>query len=132
MHKSSRRNEGAESMKSMPVPAEHETTSLPLVGQQTLVIENHAQGNLLRILDPHGQATLSVEVTEEGPVLRFEHGLQVRTEGHLEFEAQGVAIRGRDEVRIESRADTHIHISGNLNLKANDDVELQGEQVQIN
>ncbi|WP_141699251.1 hypothetical protein [Candidatus Thiosymbion oneisti] len=120
-------------MKSMTTAAEGETTSLPLVGQQTLVIENDARGNLLRILDPHGQVTLSVEVTEEGgPVLRFENGLQVRTEGHLNFEAQGVAIRGRDEVRIESGADVHIHAAGNLNLMGNGDVELQGEQVQIN
>jgi len=96
-----------------------EAISLPLVGQQTLVIENDAQGNVLRILDPHGQVTLSVEVTEEGPVLCFENGLQVRTEGHLEFEAQGVAIRGRDEVRIESGADAYIYAASNLNLKAN-------------
>ncbi|WP_133512696.1 hypothetical protein [Candidatus Thiosymbion oneisti] len=120
-------------MKSMTTAAESEATSLPLVGQQTLVIENDARGNRLRILDPHGQVTLSVEVAEAGrPVLRFDSGLQIRTEGHLEFEAQGVAIRGRDEVRIESGADAHIHAAGNLNLKGNGDVELQGKQVRVN
>jgi len=62
-------------------------------------------------------------------VLRFENGLQMRTEGHLEFEAQRVAIRGREEVRIESGADAHIRAAGSLNLKGNGDVELQGEQV---
>jgi len=30
-----------------------------------------------------------------------------------------VAIRGRDEVRIESGADAHIQATNNLNLKAN-------------
>lgn len=120
-------------MKSMTTAAEGEATSLPLVGQQTLVIENDAQGNLLRIPNPHGRVTLSVEVTEEGgPVLRFENGLQVRTEGHLEFEAQRVAICGRDEVRIESRADAHIQAADDLNLKADDDLKLQGERVRVN
>lgn len=136
------------STKSMPVPAECETTSLPLAGQQTLVVENDAGGNVLRILDPRGRVTLSVEVTEKGPVLRFESGLQVRTEGHLDFEAQRVAIRGREGVRIESGADTHIRAAGdlsseariqnirarlgNVNLKANDDVKLRGERVRLN
>jgi len=36
-------------MKSVTTAAEGEATSLPLVGQQTLVIENDARGNLMTL-----------------------------------------------------------------------------------
>ena len=136
-------------MKTMTEVAESGTTSLQLAGQQTLVVENDSRGSVLRIVDPRGRITLSIEVTDEGPVaLCFDSGLQVRTEGNMEFEAQRVTIRGRDGVHIESGADAFIHAAGdlhseartqhitarlgNVNLKANDDVKLRGERIRLN
>ena len=135
-------------MKSMSAVAKSETYSLDLAGEQQLVIQNDVGVSVLRILDPGGRVTLSIEVTERGPVLCFESDLEVRAAGALDFEAQRVAIRGREGVCIESGADARIVAAGdlhsvariqnvrarlgNVNLKANDDVKLRGERILLN
>ena len=135
-------------MTEMTAVADCERTSLELAGHQTLVVENDSRGSVLRIVDPRGRVTLRVEVTEDGPVLCFDSGLQVRAEGNMDFEAQRVTIRGREGVSIKSGADVNIRAAGdlhseariqtvrarlgNVNLHANDDVKLRGERIRLN
>jgi hypothetical protein len=135
-------------MKKTTASAETGALSLELAGEQQLTVQSDQGVSILRILDPGGRVTLRVEVSENGPVLCFESGLQVRASGALDFEGQRVAIRGREGVRIESGADTQLVAAGdlhsdarvqnirarlgNVNLKANDDVKLRAERIRLN
>lgn len=135
-------------MKETATAAREQTAALDLPGRQRLLVERDADGSTVRFLGSDGRVTLSVQVTEAGPVLCFEGGLEVRASGALDFEAESVAIRGRDGVRIESGGDAWIRVDGdlntegreqnlrarlgNVNVKANDDVKLRGERIRLN
>ncbi len=96
-----------------------------------------------------GHMSLSIRVTPQGPVLRFDGpGLKIETAGELSVEAQRLNLHGRSGVSVTSAGDVHIQTPGdlhshariqnitadlgNVNIKANDDVKLNGERVRAN
>ena len=124
-------------------------TALALVGGQQLVVEEQPAANLLKILSADGRLTLSIRVTPSGPVLHVEGaGLMIQADGDLAVSAGRVAIHARDGLALSTGGDAHIHAVGNLhtsgrmqtitadlgnvNVKANDDVKLNGERVLVN
>ena len=123
--------------------------TVDLVADQHLEIERRPGSNLLNIMSAGGVVTLSILVTSEGPVLRIDGAaIEIRAEGRLSIDAQEVAIRGREsvalttggDVEIQAEGDLHStariqHITadlGNVNIKANDDVKLNGERIRAN
>lgn len=123
--------------------------TIDLAGQQQLRVETTSGGQLLTLLGQGGNVELTICVTNEGAVLRLgQAGLTVQTDGDLRFAAENVAIHGRSsvelstdgEMRFQAEGDLHSLARiqnieadlGNVNLKANDDVKINGERVQLN
>ena len=122
---------------------------LTLSGGQRLLIQRNGVEELLHIVSAHGGITLTIQMTEDGPVLRFE-GANIKLEatGELAVEADRLALCGRSGVSVTSRGDVNIQTPGdlhsaarrqnitatrgNVNLRANDDVKLNGERVMVN
>src|SRR5262245_59517356 len=105
--------------------------------------------DLLTLRDADGRVRVAVHVTAAGPVLRFEgDALTVQAAGDLRREAERVAIHGRRDVTIRSDGDAAVEVAGeletyaevqhhtatlgNVNIRANDDVRLNGERVRMN
>jgi hypothetical protein len=132
-----------------PTVAEAERQRFDLAGRQQLVLEQQPTQTVLRLLAPDGQVTLAVHVTPAGPVLHFGGaGLLIQADGDLAVNAGRLALHGRDGVVLSSGGDARIRIAGdletcariqtitaergNVNVKANDDVRLDGERVLVN
>lgn len=122
---------------------------IELAGRHELVVERAGEGNVLSLLGRDGQVCLAIEITEAGPVLRFEGAnLKLRVGGDLLIEADRLALQGRSEVTLHSGGDLRMQADRNLtsqarvqtiqadlgdvNVKANDDVKLRGERVRVN
>lgn len=125
------------------------TQTLELVGNQKLLVESTSAENVLNVVGADGHVKLSLHVTPSGPVLRFEGaGLIIESSGALAINAQSVVIQGREGVALISGGDAEIRVAGdltsearihnvtanlgNVNIKANDDVKLNGERVMMN
>lgn len=128
---------------------EAEPRTLELSGGGSLVLSESGERSRIELFDPAGQLTLSVVMTPEGPVLKLGGaGLKLDVEGELSFAADKVKIEGRESVEISSGGDmrseavgrsyqharSHEIVSelGDVRLKANDDVRLNGERVMVN
>ena len=134
---------------------ERETTAGPgadvvrLSGEHQLVVVRNPGGDLVRFLAPNGEATLSVLLTKEGPVLRFEGAsLVLQAAGKLALEAEHLELRGRSGLSLKTGGDLAIDAEGNISsegrvqtvtatcgdvsVRANDDVKLVGERVRVN
>jgi hypothetical protein len=129
--------------------AERPVRTLDLFADHQLVVEPGVQGDLLRILGSDGGVSVSIQITSAGPVLHFEGGgLAIQTKGDLTVNAARVAIHGREGVVLSSGGDAHLCAAGdfhgqariqnitarlgNVNIKANDDVRLNGERIRSN
>lgn len=120
-----------------------------LGGGATMVLSRRDELSNIEFFDPAGRLTLSLLMTPEGPVLRLAGvGLRIDVEGNLSFAADQVKFTGRERVEIASGGDFRVDAVGrsyqnarshemtsdlgDIRLKANDDVLLNGERVMVN
>jgi len=125
------------------------TQIVDLVAQQKLVIEYHHISNVLNIIDSDGIVSLSIHLTKEGPVVRIAGGaLTIQAEGNLTIDAERVAIHSQKGMALTTGGNFHIEAAGdlhskariqtitadlgNVDIKANDDVTLDGERIRMN
>jgi hypothetical protein len=123
--------------------------TLELTENQRLIVERRETESVLHVIGSSGQVSLTIQLTAEGPVLRFD-GLDLRIEagGDLAIGARQLRLHGREGVAISSGGDASIRAAGvldseatiqnirarlgNVNVKANDDVGLRGERIRLN
>ena len=123
--------------------------TIALKGGQRLILRRDSRAELLRIVGADGRVSLSIEIKESGPVLHFEGcDLAIRTDGDLAIEAGHLALHGRSGVSLTSDGDVLLKTAGDLHteasecdltatlgdvkVRANDDVKLNGERVMVN
>jgi hypothetical protein len=116
-----------------------------------------ATATRLVVRGPSGEIQLKIELTADGPVLRFhEAALELQVEGNLRIESERLSLHGRSQVEIRSGGDLQQHAQGHLDasaggrarlaghdvrvaatrgdvgIKANDDVRVDGERIWLN
>ncbi|HOS98525.1 MAG TPA: hypothetical protein PLR71_06185 [Deltaproteobacteria bacterium] len=132
---------------------DHITTTavqvVDLQGDRQLLIDQGPQEDRLVITGADGRVSLTITVTDSGPVLHLEGaGLMITTDGDLAISAKTLAIHGRDGIALTSGGDAHITVQGdltskariqnitaelgNVNVQANDDVRIDGERILMN
>lgn len=131
------------------VLASEEGQELELRGEQRLRLERGPDGDLIQLCDARGRLTLSIQVTDSGPVLRFEGGgLRIQAAGELTLEAEELHLHGRAGLDLTTGGDLALVADGdlaseariqeirarlgNVNIAANDDVRIDGERVMVN
>lgn len=132
----------------LPPDAAPGSSRLDFAGGQRLLVERGPQEDLLTLVAPTGEVVFSVRLTPSGPVMRFESGLRIEASGALEFAGRSLALSGAEGVSILSGGDASLEVAGDLStsaraqaitarlgdvsVKANDDVRLNGERVRLN
>jgi hypothetical protein len=127
-----------------PLPPEE----LELRAGRRVVLERTADDDRLRLVAAGGEVLLEILVTDRGPVLRAAGSLTLEAPDHLTLEGRKVTVRGREgievvsggDLQIEARGDLHSRARlqtitadlGDVKVKANDDVRLNGERVLVN
>ncbi len=128
---------------------EAQDETLDLIKDQKLVLTQRPTGSIIRIVGRDGQVSLKIEVNEQGPVLRFKGAnLAIETNGDLSICAKRLELHAQDQVVIGSGGNAAIQVHGdfstaartqticaelgNVNVRANDDVTLDGERIRMN
>lgn len=126
-----------------------DTTSVPLIAGQRLVIQYHDRVNILNLFSSDGRVSLSVHVTADGPVLRIgADRLTIQSEGDLTIDAPHLSLNSRrgitlstggdidmaadGEIRTKGRSQTIDADPGDVRITANDDVRIDGERIRMN
>ena len=111
------------------------------LGGYSLQIEVLQDGHLLRLMGPAGEQNLEIALTSQGPVLRLQGGLRMDLVGDLTVDARRVSLHGREGLVLTSGTDATLVAAGDLDaraelgdlsLRANDDVRLDGERIRMN
>jgi hypothetical protein len=130
-------------------PDESTQEIVGLTGQQRLLVQRSPDGDVVQFLSRDGMVALSVSLTENGPVLRFEGAsLVLQAAGKLAIEADELVLRGRSGIALSTEGDLALQATGDLHseariqtisatrgdvkVRANDDVKLIGERIRMN
>ncbi|RLB81914.1 MAG: hypothetical protein DRH15_06395 [Deltaproteobacteria bacterium] len=125
------------------------TERMAMVGGRELLIESNCDSNIIRIIEPEGTASLTILITKKGPIVQLTgKSLMIEAEGDISFEAENISLHSRKtttissetdlsfraEGTIDSKASEHSICSelGDVKVKANDDVKLNGERIKLN
>jgi hypothetical protein len=125
------------------------TRTIELVAEQKLHVTSHENENELCLTDNTGKRVLSIKITESGPILNLDtQSLTIRIQGELTLEAEHLKLHGHRALSLSSGGDLKIQAlgdvsnsgraqrieaqRGNVDLKANDDVTLDGLRIRLN
>lgn len=112
------------------------TEPLPLsritLGGYHLVLERTDTGGVLRLIGRDGAQPIELAITPEGPVLRLRSGLAVVVDGELAVTADEMSLHARRALRMSSDEQVDVRSGGDVALRANDDVKLNGERIELN
>ncbi|HEY8377051.1 MAG TPA: hypothetical protein VIK91_11205 [Nannocystis sp.] len=124
-------------------------THLELAGQHRIEVRRDAAADTVELIGRDGKVVLAIEITESGPVLRFEGaGLTLRAAGELALQARRLTFQAEEALALQTGGDLDIAAAGDLRsiaraqtitadlgdvrVEANDDVRIDGERVLVN
>lgn len=86
------------------------------------------------ILGPGGEVLLEVELTPAGPVLRFRAAqVELDCQGSLKVRCESFDVRTTGDIVQHAGGEISLEARrGNVDVRANDDVNLNGERVRLN
>ncbi len=130
-------------------PEDQRTTAIALRGGYVAEAVDSAEATVLHVRAPTGRAILTMRLTAEGPVLELEGvSLSIAAHGDLKLSADRLAITTRGDAEITCggnltlRAEGDLHAEGadhtivatrgDVSVRANDDVRLDGERIALN
>ncbi|UQA54607.1 hypothetical protein [Polyangium aurulentum] len=141
----------------LDLPAERQPLTMTLPSGRSIEAASEGGDDTLRILAPGGTCVLTVQLTAEGPVLRFEGAsLQIAAAKRLELSCEELSVRASGGAAIDVGGDLEERVGGSakravrgtaattatrvdleatpggIDLRANDDVRIQGERVMLN
>lgn len=139
--------------------------TLLLAGNQRLVItrtqcearavgdekvgEVQADTDVLELLDPHGQPTITIRVSSAGAVVELgARSVTLNVQGDLGIAADNIALHARQSLSLSSAKDLSVSAGetlrqqakrqaitstlGDIDIRANDDVKVDGERIRMN
>lgn len=112
-------------------------------------IEIDKYSNQLKVFNQGEKICLHIILTEKGPVLNFESAnIRLKSKENLMIESGSIHLKAEKKITIECKGDYTENVEGditseariqkitarlgNVNIKANDDVRLDGERVKLN
>ena len=88
---------------------------------------------LVEILEPDGNAVLTVRLTEDGPVVSIQGArLELKATESITMDSEEVRIRARKDAVMESGGALAIRSHGQMDVRSGDDVRVRGEMIYLN
>lgn len=87
-------------------------------------------GNMLEIESPEGNIELRVKITPEGPVLSFNSTkISMNSDADVSLQCKKFHLKTSEETKIESGGDLRQQVAGNLDVHVRDDIHTKAQQI---
>ena len=110
------------------------TRELTMLRDRSLTVEESDTRSTLRLVAPNGEVELTIEVGPNGPTVRLRAvNLEITAERDIAIAGARVALKATEHLSVESGGDLELGTRrGSIRLRANDDVEVDGERILMN
>lgn len=106
---------------------------LQLDSGRQIVVSSADQGELIRIVEPKGEISLTVRLTDAGPVFTVQGAcLEIKSTETLSLEAKKIKIHAREETAIDSDGEMKIDSAKKMDIHSDDDIRVEGKFIHLN
>jgi hypothetical protein len=92
----------------------------------------HEESGLLEIINPSGQVELQVKITDQGPVLVFNHAkLALTNSGDVDLQCQNLSLKASGRLKMMSGASFEQRVSGSYNVQVRDDASMKAQSIEL-
>jgi hypothetical protein len=96
------------------------------------VLELDQQGAMLHVSSSSGEVELQIRITPEGPVLVFDQArVSIQNSGNIDVECEDLELKARGRLTLESGDDTVHRVAGNYSVDVRDDAEIKAQAVDV-
>lgn len=98
-----------------------------------VVIDHSEKEELIRIIEKEGQISLTVRMTEAGPVITIEGAqLALKSVDKITLEAKKIEMVAEEETTIASKGALNIESEKKMDIKSKDDIRVEGKLIHLN
>lgn len=106
---------------------------LQLDSGRQIIVSSADEDELIRIVEPQGEISLTIRMTEAGPVFSVKGArLEIKSTETLSLEAKKIKIHAREETAIDSDGEMKIDSAKKMDIHSDDDIRVEGKFIHLN
>ena len=104
-----------------------------LYSGRRIVAETAGKEDLIEIIDPEGAITVTIRMTEEGPVIGVQGArLELKSAETITLEAKKICITAEEETVLKSQGSLNINAAKKMDIHSDDDIRVEGKLIHLN
>jgi phage gp45-like len=101
-------------------------------GRQIVVSANDRE-ELIRIVEPEGEISVTLRMTDAGPVFTVQGArLEIKSTETLFLEAKKIKIHAQEEAAIDCEGKVKIESAKKMDIRSDDDIRVEGKLIHLN
>ncbi|NJL60054.1 MAG: hypothetical protein HC887_10860 [Desulfobacteraceae bacterium] len=100
---------------------------------RTIAVYPDGDEEYLEVIEPSGQLSLKIRLTEDGPVMVLEGArLELKSAESVTLAAKRISINAEEEASVESKGSLKIASSDDMKIHSEEDVVVTGKILHLN
>jgi uncharacterized protein (DUF2345 family) len=98
-----------------------------------IIVDSTEKEELIQIIEPRGEITMTVRMTEGGPVItvRGAH-LELKSTETIILEAKKIEMRADEEAAVTSKGSLKVTSANNMDIHSDDEICVNGKMIHLN
>ncbi|MEN6321583.1 MAG: hypothetical protein ABFD82_22905 [Syntrophaceae bacterium] len=98
-----------------------------------IIVDSSEKEELIQIIEPKGDISMTVRMTEAGPVItvRGAH-LELKSTETITLEAKEIKIRAEEEASVTSKGSLKVASAKKMDIHSDDEIRIDGKMIHLN
>jgi hypothetical protein len=106
---------------------------LQLESGREIVARSDREEDLIQIVEPKGEVTLTVRMTDAGPVITVEGAhLSIKATETVTLDAKKIRIHATEEAVLKSEGRLQLDSTEKMDIRSDDDIRVEGKIIHLN
>ena len=106
---------------------------LRLESGREIVARSDREEDLIQIVEPKGEITLTVRMTDAGPIITAEGAhLSIKATESVTLDAKKIRIHAEEEAVLQSEGRLQLDSADKTDIRSDGDIRVEGKMIHLN
>jgi hypothetical protein len=98
-----------------------------------VVIQSEGMEEVVRIVEPEGNISLTVRMTDKGPVVTLTGAhLEISSTESITLDSRNIVLNSRENTLLKSEGGLRIDAEGEVDIHSEDDIRVEAKIIHLN